>query len=106
MNISIQNYKNKKNNLWRSFVTAIYFLFTSVILLQFVCLKKYLNNFKQLFLFIIAQIVVKFQMTHDRTPGYQNCKIELGQESKIADVTKNREKKINFFSRTIKYNWL
>ena len=43
-NIGIQNYKNEKN-LLRSFVTVPYYLFTSVILLQFVCLKiTYLNN--------------------------------------------------------------
>ena len=45
-NIGIQNYKNDKN-LWRSFVTVTYFLFTSVTLLY---LKiAYLHNFKQLF---------------------------------------------------------
>ena len=48
--MGIQKYKNEKN-LLRSFITVTYFLFTSVILLQFLCLKKaYLNNFKQLFL--------------------------------------------------------
>ena len=31
-NIGIQNYKNEKN-LWRSFVTVTYFLFTSVMLI-------------------------------------------------------------------------
>ena len=47
-NIGIQNYKNEKN-LWRSFVTVTYFLFTSVTLLY---LKiAYLNNFKQPFFF-------------------------------------------------------
>ena len=46
-NIGIQNYKNEKN-VYRSFVTVTYFLFTSVMLLY---LKvAYLNNFKQLFL--------------------------------------------------------
>ena len=45
-NIGIQNYKNEKN-LYRSFVTVTYFLFTSVTLLY---LKTaYLHNFKQLF---------------------------------------------------------
>ena len=45
-NIGIQNYKNEKN-LYRSFITVNYFLFTSVTLLY---LKiAYLNNFKQLF---------------------------------------------------------
>ena len=45
-NIGIQNYKNEKN-LYRSFITVTYFLFTSVTLLY---LKvAYLNNFKQLF---------------------------------------------------------
>ena len=45
-NIGIQNCKNEKN-LYHSFVTVTYFLFTSVTLLY---LKiAYLNNFKQLF---------------------------------------------------------
>ena len=45
-NIGIQNCKNEKN-LWRSFVTVTYFLFTSVTLPY---LKiAYLNNFKHLF---------------------------------------------------------
>ena len=37
-NIGIQNYKNEKN-LLRSFVTLTDFLFASVILLQFLCMK-------------------------------------------------------------------
>ena len=46
LNIGIQNCQNEKN-LYRSFVTVIYFLFTSAMLLY---LKiTYLNNFKQLF---------------------------------------------------------
>ena len=48
-----------------------------------------LNNFKQFFLITIAPIAVKFQMKHDQTPGFQNCKIGSGQESKMATITKN-----------------
>ena len=44
-------------------------------------------------------------MKHDQTPGFQNCKIGSGQESKMAIVTKNSKKQqIFFFSRTIRYN--
>ena len=45
-NIGIQNYKNEKN-LYGSFVTMTYFLFTSVTLLYLII--AYLNSFKQLF---------------------------------------------------------
>ena len=45
-NIGIQNCKNEKN-LYRSFVTVTYFLFTGVTLLYLII--AYLNNFKQLF---------------------------------------------------------
>ena len=82
-----------------------YFLFTSVTLLY---LKiAYLNNFKQLFSKTTEAIVVKFHLKYDQTPGFQNYKFGLGQESKMAAVTKNiKTIKINFFSGTIKYNWL
>ena len=53
----------------------------------------------------IASIVVKFHMKHDQTPGFQNCKIGSGQESKMAAVTKNNHK-INFLSGTTGYIWL
>ena len=82
-----------------------YFLFTSVTLL-------YLKNsiFKQLqttFFFpkTTEAIVVKFHLKYD--PGFQNYKFWLGQESKMATVTKNSKTiKINFFSGTVRYNWL
>ena len=78
-----------------------YFLFTNVMLLY----QKiaYLNNFKQLFcLKTTAAIVVKFHLKYDQTPGFQNYKFGLGQESKMATVTKNSKTiKINFLSATI-----
>ena len=56
-NIGIQNYKNEKN-LYRSFVTMTYFLFTSVTLLY---LKiAYLNNFKQLYSKPLRQLLSNF----------------------------------------------
>ena len=64
----------------------IYFLFTSVTLLY---LKvAYLNNFKQLFSKTTEAIVVKFHLKYDQTPEFQNYKFGLGQESKMAAVTK------------------
>ena len=46
-------------------------------------------------------------MKHDQTPGFQNFRIRSGQESEMAAITKNRKNNmINFFSRTISYNWL
>ena len=63
-----------------------YFLFTSVTLLY---LKiAYLNNFKQLFSKISEAIVAKFHLKYDQTPGFQNKEFGLGQESKMAAVTK------------------
>ena len=67
------------------------------------------NIFKQLqtifFSEIIATIVVKFHMKHDWIPGFQNCNIRSGQESKMVAVAKNsKNNKINFFSRTIWYS--
>ena len=81
-----------------------YFLFTSVTLL---CLKiAYI--FKQLFFSKTTEaIVVKFHLKYDQTPGFQNYKFGLGQKSKMAAITKNSKTiKINFFSETIRYNWL
>ena len=104
-NIGIQNCKNEKNR-YRSFVTVTYFLFTSVTLLY---LKlAYLYNFKQLFFSKTTEaIVVKFHLKYDQTPGFQNNEFGLGQESKMAAVTKNSKTiKINFFSGTIRCNWL
>ena len=65
-----------------------YFLFTCVTLLY---LKiAYLNNFKQLlFSKTTKAIVVKFHLKYDQTPGFQNYKFGLGQESKRATITKN-----------------
>ena len=52
-------------------------------------------------------IVVKFHLKYDQTPGFQNYKFGLGQESKMAAITNNSKNiKINFFSGTIRYNWL
>ena len=52
-------------------------------------------------------IVVKFHLKYDQTPGFQKYELGLGQESKMAAVTKNSNTiKINFFSGTIRYNWL
>ena len=85
LNIGIQNRKNEEN-LWRGLVTLTYFLFTSLILFQFACLKiTYLNNF---FSKTIAPFVVKFHMKHDQTPGSKNCKIGSGGISKIAKTAK------------------
>ena len=86
-NIGIQNCKNEKN-LFRSFVTMTYFLFTNVTLLY---LKiAYLNNFKQLFFSKTTEaMIVKFHLKYDQTPGFQNYEFGLGQESKMAAVTKN-----------------
>ena len=83
-----------------------YFLFTSVTLLY---LKiAYLYNFKQLFFSKTTEaIFVKFRLKYDQTPGFQNYEFGLGQESKMAAVTKNSKTiKINFFSGTIRHNWL
>ena len=64
-----------------------YFLFTSVTLPY---LKiAYLNNFKQLFFSKTTEaIVVKFHLKYDQTPRFQNYEFGLGQESKMATVTK------------------
>ena len=82
-------------------------MFNGVTLL---CLNlAYLNNFKQMFFFskTTEATVVKFHMKYDQTPEFQNYKFGLGQESKMAAVTKNSKTiKINFFSGTSKYNWL
>ena len=52
-------------------------------------------------------IVVKLHWKYDQSPGFQCYKFGLGQESKMAAVTKNSKNiKINFFSGTIRYNWL
>ena len=82
-----------------------YFLFISVTLLY---LKiAYLNNFKQLFSKTTEAIVVKFHLKYGQIPGFQNYKFGLGQELKMANVTKNSKTiKINLFSGTIRYNWL
>ena len=58
------------------------------------------NIFKQLqkFFFseILAPIVVKFHIKHDRIPGFQNCNIRSGQEFKMVAVAKNsKNNKIN-----------
>ena len=72
----------------------------------------YLNNFKQLFFSKTTEaIVVKFHLKYDQTPGLQNYKFGLGQESKMAAVTKNSKTiKINFFSgeggRVARWCWV
>ena len=82
----------------------IYFLFTCVTLLYLKIV--YLNKFKQLFFSKTTEaIVVKFHLKYDQTPGFKNYKFGLGQESKMATVTKSSKTiKINFFSGTIYIN--
>ena len=82
-----------------------YFLFTSVTLLY---LKiAYLYNLNNFFSKTTEAIVVKFHLKYDQTPGFQNYEFGLGQESKMAAVTKNSKTiKINFFRGTISCNWL
>ena len=66
--MGIKNYKNEKN-LFRSFGT--YFLFTSVILLDFLCLKiTHLNASNNSFSKTAKSIVFKFHIQHDQTPGF------------------------------------
>ena len=62
----------------------------------------YLNNFKQLFFFCkTTEAFVEFHLKYDKTPGFQNYKLGLDQESRMATITKNSKTiKINFFSRT------
>ena len=75
-----------KKDLYRSFITVTYFMFTSVILLRFVCLKITTSN-----KFVsqnIAPIIVKFQMKHIQTPGSQNYEFGSGRISKMASDTK------------------
>ena len=64
----------------------------------------YLNNSKQLFVSKTTEaIVVKFHLKYYQTPGFQNYKFGLGQESKMAIITKNSKNiEINFFSGTIR----
>ena len=62
---------------------------------------KYLNNFKQLFFLkpLSEAIVVKFHLKYDQTPGFQNYKFGLGQESKMAAVTKIAKQSKSTFSQ-------
>ena len=49
----------------------------------------YLNNFEQLlFSKTTEAIVVKFYLKYGQTPGFQNYKFGLGQEFKMAAITK------------------
>ena len=69
------------------------------------------NIFKQLqttfFSKITEAIVVKFHLKNGQTPGFQNHKFELGQESKMSAITKNcKNIEISFFFETNRYNWL
>ena len=43
-------------------------------------------------------IVVKFHLKYDQTPVFQNYEFGLGQESKMAAVTKNRKPSKSTFS--------
>ena len=43
-------------------------------------------------------IVVKFHLKYDQTPGFQNYKFGLGQESKMATITKNSKPLKSTFS--------
>ena len=75
------------------------------------CLLVLHSIFKQLqttfFSKTTEAIVIEFHLKYDQTPGFQNYKFALGQESKMAAITKNSKTiKINFFSGTIKHNWL
>ena len=68
-NIGIQNYKNEKKSrvVFHIDLFSVFYCY----LLQFICLKiSYLNNLKQLFLKIIAPIVIKFHIKHDQTLGF------------------------------------
>ena len=59
----------------------------------------YLYNFKQLFFSKTTEaIVVKFLLKYDQTPGFQNYEFGLGQESKMAAVTKHRKPSKSTFS--------
>ena len=94
-----------KKNLLRSFVTVTYSLFTSVMLLYLKITFKQLQT--TFFSKTTETIVVKFHSKYDQTPGSQDYKFWLGLASKIAAVTENSKNiKINFISRTIRYNWL
>ena len=53
--------------------------------------KQLLTNFFSKIIAPIVVIVVKFHMKHDLTPGFQNCKIWSGEESKMATVTNNNK---------------
>ena len=65
-----------------------YFLFTGVASLYL--RKAYLNNLLQLFFSKTTEaIIVKLHLKYDQTPGFQNYKFGLGQETKMAAVTKN-----------------
>ena len=65
------------------------------------------TQFSSFFSNTTEAILVKFHLQYDQTPGFQNYKFGLSQESKMATVTKNSKTiKINFFSGTIRYNWL
>ena len=80
-----------------------YFLFTSVTLLSKNSIFKQLQT--TFFSKTTEAIVVKFHLKYDQTPGFQKYKFGLGQESKMATVTKNNKTiKINFFSGTIEHN--
>ena len=91
-------------------MSVTYFLCTSVTLLY---LKiAYLNNFKQLFFSKTTEaIVVKFHLKYDQTPRFQNYKFGLGQESKMAAITKNSKTiKITFSPEPLniigyKFDW-
>ena len=82
-----------------------YFLFTSVTLLY---LKITFEQLQTTFFSKTTEAIdVKFHLKYDQTPGFQNYKFGLGQEYKMAAVTKNsKTNKINFFSGTVRYNWL
>ena len=76
-----------------------YFLFTSVT--YYVPISKN-SIFKQLqttfFSKTTEAVVVKFHLNYDQTPGFQNYKFGLGQESKMAAVTKNSKTMKSTFS--------
>ena len=76
----------------------------SIFLLTFYMDRSRKVHSKDLFSEITASMNLNFHVQHDQMPGLDNDKIQLGQESKMPDNTKNsKTNKIQFFSRTAFY---
>ena len=73
-----------------------YFLFTSVTLLYLKIVAKQLQT--TFFSKTTEAIVVKFHLKYDQTPGFQNYKFGIGQESKMAAVLKIAKPSKSIFS--------